>query len=233
MDGEWSEGKNRDYRLNDYRDVEDRCECERRINVNGKGTVRAVPDIAVVMMGVTNEGKDLNGVQKGNAELSDRVIYTLSKLGIDDRDMETQSYSIEPIYEFVDGKQIFMGYRVRNILKVTIREIEKTGKIIDAAVKAGANTVNSIDFDISEEDGYYYQALKLAVEDAVRRAEVVSKTMGVNVNRIPVSVAEESYGPVPMVLGAFSDSRIAATPVRPKAIEITATVKAAFEYYRE
>lgn len=230
MDGEWFDGRVRDYGLNDHRGDEDKCGCERRINVNGKGTVKAVPDIVVVMMGVTNEGKDLNGVQKENAELSERVVYALTKLGIDDRDIETQSYSIEPVYEFVEGKQILRGYRVRNILKVTIREIEKTGKIIDAAAKAGANTVNSIDFDISEEYGYYYQALKLAVEDAVRRAEVVSKTMGVNVNRIPVSVAEESYGPIPMVLGAFSDSRVATTPVRPKAIEITATVKAAFEY---
>lgn len=233
MDREWFDGASGEYSLNSYRNDEELCRCENRINVNGKGSVKAVPDIAVVIMGVTSEGKDLNAVQKENAELTERVIFTLSKLGIDDRDIETEAYTVEPVYDFVEGKQVFRGYRVRNILRVTIREIGKTGRIIDAAVKSGANTVSSINFDISEEWGYYYQALKLAVEDAVRKAEVVSKTMGVNVDRIPVSVTEESYGPIPMVLGAFTESRIAATPIRPKGIEITATVKAVFKYDRE
>lgn len=232
-DREWCDRENAQYDYNGYRHEEDLCKCEERINVNGKGRVKVVPDIAVAILGVITDGKDLNAVQKENSELTERVIFTLSKLGIDDRDMETESYSIEPIYDFVEGKQVFKGYKVRNILKVTVRDITKTGKIIDAAVKSGANSINSINFDISEEQGYYYQAIKLAVEDAIRKAEVVSKTMGVNVDRIPVSVTEESYGPIPMVLGAFSESKLAATPIMPKGIEIVATVKAVFKYDNE
>lgn len=233
MDREWFDGENAQYNLRSYRHDEDLCKCENRINVNGKGSVKAIPDIAIVILGVVTEGKDLNAVQKENAELTERVIFTLSKLGIDDRDIETENYSVEPMYDFVEGKQVFRGYKVMNMLRVTVREIGKTGKIIDSAVRSGANTVNSINFDISEEWGYYYQALKLAVEDSVRKAEVVSKTMGVNVDRIPVSVTEESYGPIPMVLGAFAESKITATPIRPKSIEITATVKSVFKYDNE
>lgn len=209
------------------------CKCENRINVNGKGSVKAAPDIAVVSMGIENEGKDLNTVQRENAEIAERVIRALVRLGIDERDIETASYLVEPVYDYPEGKQVFRGYRVKNILRVTVRDISSTGRIIDAAVKNGVNNVNSIDFDISEQEGYYYQALKLAVEDAVRKAEVVSKTIGVNLVRVPVNVTEESYGPIPMVLGAYAESKAAVTPIRPKRIEITASVKAVFKYDNE
>lgn len=231
--GQWSGDETIPYYSEAYRNAEDLCKCENRINVNGRGSVKAVPDIAVVILGVVTEGKDLNAVQKENADTMDRAIFSLSKLGIDDRDIETESYSVEPMYDFLEGKQIFRGYKVRNMLRVTLREIGKVGRTIDTVVKSGANTVSSIDFDISEQSGYYYQALKLAVEDAVRKAEVVSKTMGVNVDRIPLIATEESYGPIPMVLGAFSESKIAATPIRPKGVEITASVKGVFKYYNE
>ncbi|MDF2672262.1 MAG: hypothetical protein K0R09_527 [Clostridiales bacterium] len=233
LKGQWFDEENSPYYSEAYRNEEDLCKCENRINLNGKGSVKAIPDIAIVILGVVTEGKDLNAVQKENADIMERVIFSLSKLGIDDRDIETESYVVEPMYDHVEGKQIFRGYKVRNMLRVTVREIGKTGRIIDSAVKSGANTVSSIDFDISEQGGYYYQALKLAVEDSVRKAEVVSKTMGVNVDRIPVIVTEESYGPIPMVLGAFAESKIAATPIRPKGIEITASVKSVFKYYDE
>jgi uncharacterized protein YggE len=231
LKGQWFEEENGPYYSQSYRNEEyELCKCENRINVNGKGSIKAAPDIAVVILGVVTEGKDINAVQKENAELTERVIFALSKLGIDDRDIETETYAIEPMYDFIEGKQIFRGYKVRNILRVTVREIARAGKIIDTAVRSGVNAVNSIDFDISEQGGYYYQALKLAVEDAVRKAEVVSKTMGVNVDRIPVSVKEESYGPIPMVLGAFAESKMATTPIRPKQVEFVASVKAVFKY---
>lgn len=230
MDREWFDEENKRYDFDGYHLDEEKCKCEERINVNGKGSVKVVPDIAVVNMGVEREGKDLNAVQKENAEITERVIRTLVKLGIDERDIETASYSIEPVYDHIEGKQIFRGYKVRNLLRVTVRDIGSAGRIIDTAVKNGVNIVNNIEFDIAEQEGYYYQALKLAVEDAVRRAEVVSKTMGVNIIRVPVSVTEESYGPIPMVLGLSTDSKIAATPIRPKKIEITASVKAVFKY---
>jgi uncharacterized protein YggE len=231
--GKWLNKENSPYDFYGYRSEDETCKCEYRINVNGKGSVKVVPDIAVVILGVVTEGKDLNAVQKENADITERVIFALSKLGIDDRDIETENYIVEPMYDYVEGKQIFRGYKVSNILRVTVREIARAGKIIDTAVRSGVNTVSSINFDISEQSGYYYQALKLAVEDAVRKAEVVSKTMGVNFDRIPVNVAEESYGPIPMVLGAFTESKLAVTPIRPKRVEIAASVKAVFKYDNE
>lgn len=222
------------YMDREWCDIDDEiCKCENRINVNGKGRIKAAPDIAVVSMGIENEGKDLNTVQRENADIAERVIRALIRLGIDERDIETASYLVEPVYDYPEGKQVFRGYRVKNILRITVRDIGSTGRIIDTAVKNGVNNVNSIDFDISEQEGYYYQALKLAVEDAVRKAEVVSKTIGVNLVRVPVSVTEESYGPIPMVLGAYTESRAAVTPIRPKRIEITASVKAVFKYDNE
>lgn len=230
---EWYGEENDGYELYRYFRDDELCKCENRINVNGKGSVKAAPDIVIVNMGIENEGKDLNAVQKENAETAERVIRTLVKQGIDERDIETASYLVEPVYDYIGGKQVFRGYRVKNMLRVTIRDMVSAGRIIDAAVKNGVNNVSSIDFDISEKEGYYYQALKLAVEDAVRKAEVISRTMGVNVIRVPVNVFEESYGPIPMVLSAFTETKAAVTPIRPKRVEITASVKAVFRYDNE
>lgn len=230
MERGWHDIENDKYNLREYEESGESCPCENRISVNGRGSIRVTPDTAVITMGIEMEGMDLNALQRENAEISQRVIRILVRMGIDEKDIETASYVVEPLYEYVEGRQIFKGYRVKNLLRVTVRELDSAGRIVDTAMKNGFNTVNSIDFDISDHSGYYYQALKLAVEDAVRKAEVISRTMGVNFTRIPVSVTEESYGPIPMVLGAFSDSKIAVTPIRPKKIEVAATVKAVFKY---
>jgi uncharacterized protein YggE len=211
-------------------DTESINRCINKMSINGRGNIKANPDIAVLNMGVTTEGTDLMSAQRENAVKTERVIEALKKAGIEDRDIETASYVIEPIYEYVEGKQIFKGYRVRNLLKVTVRDMGRTGQIIDTGVRNGTNIVRDVEFSVSNPSRYYDQALRLAIEDAVRKAEVAANTIGVSLNRVPKEIVEESFGVVLGVQSASMDVKAAVTPIRPGPIDVTANVKTTFCY---
>lgn len=199
------------------------------MSLEGTGGVKVNPDIAAVTIGITTEDLSLEKAQQENAVKAAAVVGTLRKLGIAESDIQTQSYSVDPQYDYPDGKQVFTGYKVTHLYRVIIRDIAKTGAVIDGAVKNGANVVGNIDFTLSDPAVYYRKALKLAVRDAVSKAEELERTLDVQVNKTPVSITEESRGdvsPAPVMMLKAE----AATPVQPGMLEVTARIKAVFEY---
>ena len=108
--------------------------------------------------------------------------------------IQTQNYNIRPNYDYIDGKQVFRGYEVSNNLKVLIRNINFAGEIIDTAVKNGANTVSGINFIVSDQTKYYYEALRLAIEDAQNKASVMANELKVKLNIIPIQINEQDKG---------------------------------------
>ena len=201
---------------------------DNKMNINGKGSVMIKPDIAVVNIGVVTENKDLKTAQAENAAKSTAVYNTLIKNNVLEKDIMTESYTITPEYDYVEGKQIFRDYRVSNIFKVTIRDLSKVGEIIDDAVASGANTVNSIRFTSSNLDFYYRQALNIAIDDAIKKAESIERNLDIIVNKIPVSITEQSVGFVPVPL--YSVSVDGTTPIKSGEIEVSASVTVVFTY---
>lgn len=199
------------------------------LNLNGKGAVQVKPNIAVVSIGVVTEDKDLNTALKENTMKMSKVIDSLKGMGIAEKDIKTQSYNIELNYDYVEGKQIFKGYRVRNILSVTVRDINSVGNVINTAVDNGANIVNSINFTVSNPALYYREALNLAIKDAVEKAAVIEKSLKIVVNKTPIKVFEETYGYAPVETDGLM-MKAAAPQIMPGQTEITASIKAVFNY---
>lgn len=200
-----------------------------RIKVNGIGVVKVQPNIAIISLGVVTENKNLEVAQVQNAEISTKVINGLKDMGIPNKDISTKNYTIEPQYDYVEGKQIFRGYKVTNTLNVTIRDINRVGEIIDTSVKNGVNVVDNIKLTVDNMSIYYSKALNLAVKDAVRKAVEIGNTLRVNVNKIPVSIVEESYKeiiPQETMVKAYSSS----TPIMSGEINITAKIESIFNY---
>lgn len=201
-----------------------------KLKVYGEGRVRVQPDTAVVTLGVSTENMQLSMAQQENAARMRRVIDVLRSMGIDAKDIQTQSYVIEPQYDYIEGKQVFRGYRVINILSVKIKDLDKVGVIIDASVNAGANIVNNINFIVSNSSEYYKEALRLAIKDGQSKALVIGNELKVRLNPIPVKVVEQVNSdrvpPLPMVLKAAE----AVTPIESGEIEIVARVEADFIY---
>src|SRR5690606_34743728 len=128
--------------------------------------------------------------QKENALIMSRVLETISAMGIPRDQIQTVSYRITPMYDYVEGSQIFTGYEVVNAVQVTIDEIERAGAVIDAAVQAGVNRIPVIRLEVKGNEAAYKQALTLALADAQAKANTVAKSMNLQTQPIPMKIVE-------------------------------------------
>lgn len=212
---------------------------ENIVTVNGLGTVKVKPDIAYVNVGVEIFDTDAKKAQDDNAKLMDKVVSSIKENGIKDEDIKTISYDIykSTKYEppsFGGKENRIEGYYSRNIVEVTVRDIESVGKIADLAGESGANVIGNIRFGISDEEKYYNEALKLAMKNAKGKAETILSTFGAKVDK-PYRVQENSNG-VPFIYRETSMMKAAMgdeafnTPISTGELEITARLLVDYKY---
>ncbi len=114
------------------------------ITVSGYGTVDAYPDEAVLRLAVVTQAEDAKNASEENVKKMDAVLAALCEIGISEDDAVTSGYRVWPQYSWRDEEQQLTGFQVRNSLTVTVRDIEKIGGVIDAALFAGANEINRL-----------------------------------------------------------------------------------------
>jgi len=170
----------------------------RTMNVNGTGKAYLTPDIAYINIGVQTEKKDASEAVASNNTQVQKVTTALKAAGVDEKDIQTTNFSIYPQPKFDDKGQPTgeITYVVQNTVSVTVRDIAKIGDILDSAVKAGANNIYGIQFDVSDKN----EALTLAREQAVKNAEKaandLAKASGVTLGAVQTI---SSYGGGPPV----------------------------------
>lgn len=204
------------------------------INVTGNGKVSASPDIAYISLGVITEDKVANTAQQNNANAMDQIISKIKGLGIAAEDIKTVGYNINPKYDYnkETGESNITGYTVNNTVQVTVRDIKKTGNVIDVASANGVNITNGISFGLSDYEKYYNQALKSAVTAAKKRAETIAWALSINLKK-PVTVTENG-GSTPVYnyrsYDLKADTAAVSTPVEAGTIEVSASVNMVYEY---
>jgi uncharacterized protein YggE len=207
---------------------------KKTINISGQAKVTAAPDIAYISLGVISEDKDAKVAQKANAAAMEKVVASIKANGIKDEDIKTENYSITPKYNYIEktGIGTIVGYTVNNTVSVTVRDLTKTGNIIDSASDSGVNVSSNISFGLSNYEKYYNDALKNAVLAAKKKAVTIAEALGVTL-KAPISISEGG-GYSPLMNYATYDMKAssagAATPVQSGSIEITANVNAVYEY---
>lgn len=167
------------------------CDANRNIQVTGKAVVNVPPDRALIQLGVQSNGKTPQDVQAKNAATINEVIKTLKRLGVEGKDISTDRYVIEPIYEDYDSLRI-KGYRIHNIVAITMREVDKTSDAIAAAFQAGANQVVHVEFYTSELRKYRDQAREMAMKAAAEKANALSQAAGAETGCV-LSISENSW----------------------------------------
>ncbi len=196
------------------------------LTVSGEGKVSVTPDRAIITLGVVTEHVQLAEAQKENNEKMASVIHSLIRLGIPRENIKTAEFRIEPQYDYVEGKQVFRGYKVTHLLRVTIDQVAAVGRIVDTAVANGANQVTSVQFTVSEPTVYYNQALSLALTNSLRKAETLAQSMGVTLLRIPVDIEEVTQAaPQPILYRTAAE-----TPIQPGEVEIVAQIRVKYLY---
>lgn len=163
------------------------------ISVSGIGEVSFEPNIAYVALGVSGVFQD---VSKGQREINDSVNKFLVKTkGVIPADnISTERLNINQNYEYISGKRQFVGYNIEQQLKVKLDDVKLIGKVIDLAVESGLNNIGQVVFSSSKLDEYNQKALKLALLDAKKKAELIAGTM--NVGKIKLKNISESGGSV-------------------------------------
>lgn len=204
------------------------------ISVDGSGVVYGTPDTATLSIGVTTSSKDSTEAQNSNASKSSAVQNAIKALGISEKDITTRNYSFRPTYTRDNsGKSKLSGYEVNNSISVKIKDLSKTGTVIDTALNNGATRVNSLDFSISNTKNLRKQALSQAVEDARDKAEIIASGLGkhiIGVKNVTESVSPFNYHHYNTMFSAkaLSSDGNASTPIESGELSLTATVHVDF-----
>ncbi|WP_066320263.1 SIMPL domain-containing protein [Bacillus sp. FJAT-29814] len=201
------------------------------LELTGEGSVSATPDMSIITMGVNSEDPNLTNAQQENNETTTKVIQSLINSGISKENIKTADYRIEMVYDYENGKQTLRGYRVVHLLQVQNHQIERTGFIVDTAVRNGANTITNIEFKVKNPQIYYSQALALALSDAQFKAVELTREMGVKLNKVPLSIQELNQTPpiIPLQPALFAKSE-AGTPIQPGKLKINASLQVKYSY---
>lgn len=202
------------------------------IKVEGNGSVIIDPDLATITFGIITEDEDLQKAQIENQQRANTVLKALMGIGIKRDDIQTIDYRVEKIYEYIEGERVFKGYKVINRFRVTVRDVENVGEVIDVAVNNGANEVSNISFSLSQPNIHYRKALSMAVSNAVTKALQIGRTLGVKVNPTPLRLIEESYESDYIPRQPTYRAPEEETPILPQDVIIKAKVLAEFVYVK-
>jgi uncharacterized protein YggE len=186
---------------------------QRRMVVTGEGEAAAAPDIALLSLTVMREASTANEALEANSSAMQDVIAAVKAFGIEDRDIQTAGIQINPRYAYStgsDGAQQgkLVGYQVLNTLSLRIRDVGKTGEILDKAVSLGVNQGGNVQFTNEDPSDTLDEARRKAVADAISKARVLSEAAGIKLGRvIEISDSMPFQPPIPMVAKSFAAER--------------------------
>jgi len=202
--------------------------------IEGQGQLKAQPDQAIITLGVVTENSDVQIAQEENTSISNSVIQKLLQVGINDNEIRTTIYSVNPRYDYIEGKSTLRGYEVEHQFEVTVTDLGTIGIIYDTAVKNGANRSGMLQFLISQQDAFYRRALKKAVQNAKEKADEIAKTIGASLSPIPIKITEQLIQPIrpfpAFSAGAAAVTKIEAPPIQAGDYTINASVKIVYAY---
>lgn len=201
----------------------------RQISVEGTGRVAAVPDMAIVQLGVQREARDAGSALSAASEAMTSVLSQIADAGIDPQDVQTTGIGLRPVWNHSqDGSPPRVtSYVASNDLIVRVEDLDLLGDLLTAVVGEGANTMNGLNFDVTNKAELEDRARVAAVEDAARKATQLAEAAGVRLGAVAsLSEGQQISQPGPMLEMAMSDR--AAVPVAAGQIEITVTVRAVY-----
>jgi uncharacterized protein YggE len=173
----------------------------RTLNVNGVGAAYLTPDIAYIYIGVHNEGATASESVAANKTQTAAVLDALKKAGVDDKDLRTTNFSIYPSQQYdANGKVTGTIYMVDNTVYVTVRNLDGLGSLLDDTIAAGANSINSIQFDVADKTAAVKEARAKGVEDAKTQAQELADAAGITLGEIQ-NISFYDNSPYPVVDG--------------------------------
>ncbi len=201
------------------------------ITVSGTGTISAPADTASIYVIVETSSPDAAQAASDNAAISQKVWDAAMAAGAADQGITTTSYNL---YPETNQQKKSTVYRVQNSMKVTVRDLKKTGAVTDAALKAGATRIGQVQFTLENAEPYKARAIQAAVQDAKSKADAIAAGLGctitgvrsVSVGDVRTSAPQPQYRMLNASLAAGGDN---ATNLTPGDQDITGNVTIVYE----
>jgi uncharacterized protein YggE len=208
-----------------------RAQPEPTISVTGVGRAAVRPDTAIATVGVEARAPRLADASADVARRMTAVLQQVKALGVADRDVTTVAYTVEPLIAQRRAEEDpvrIVGYRASNAARITVRALDQVGRVLDAAVAAGANTLRGLHFTVDDPTRAEADARARAVQNAATRARELAAAAGVQLG--PLLLLTEGAQP-PQPLYDRLQARPLSTAIAPGPIEsgdqeITITVEA-------
>ncbi len=222
------------------------------ISVSGEGKAFGKPDIAMVRLGVhTQEMKSQDAVNKNNEKMN-AVIKAIKDLGVADKDIQTTSYNLTPIYDYprilspagslssgvasapvyINGGRVFSGYSLDQQISVKIRNFDKISDILDKATSNGATNVGDLQFTIDNPEKIQAEARAMAIAKAKEKLKDITGQSGLKVGKlVNLSEGYNNY-PQPMyaqAAGMMKDSGSVAPQIQTGQQEVDSTVTLTYQ----
>ncbi|PIP74866.1 MAG: hypothetical protein CO135_03135 [Candidatus Levybacteria bacterium CG_4_9_14_3_um_filter_35_16] len=206
-------------------------------HVQGEGKATAIPDTVTVTVGVTQDASEVIQAQSKVNQTTNKIIADLKKLGINEKNIKTQNYSVNPKYNYTSMGNKPDGYTVSQEIEIESKLIEKINKVIDLATIDGANIINGTNFTFSDElqKKLENQAREDAVKDAKQKAETLSKAAGMNLGKVvDITESNDRVYPIPMMktqegIAGTTQASVPPTQVTPGENTVNITVNITYE----
>ena len=198
--------------------------------------VEAEPDLVTVSAGVTTQARTAVEAMAANATQMTAVIDRIKQLGIAERDIQTTGITLGAMYDYNQQtqRQVFRGYQASNRVSVKLRQIDRTGEVLDALVAAGATDLGGPDWSIDDDTAARAQARRQAMETARAQALEYARAAGFSdIRLLEVSETIAPQPPMPYLRNvARAEVAQAASPVQPGLVQAGVTVRVTYEMTR-
>lgn len=206
---------------------------QRSLDVTGTGMVYLAPDVAYINIGVHTEKDTAADAVAENNTQTQQVIAAIQAAGVDVKDIKTSNFSIYPNtqYDPQTSQKIGTTYVVDNTVNVTVRKLDQLGNMLDAAVKSGANSVNSVQFDVFDKTAALQQARTQAVKDAQTQAQQLAGDAGVSLGDVQsITFVNNIPTPIMDTFGKGGGAALAAPSVPIQSGQMVLTVTVSMTY---
>lgn len=209
------------------------------IDVQGTSSITKPADKATLSIGVETTAATAKEAEANNTKISNELYDALKGLGLTEKDYKTQSFNVYPQQKWEDGQSTVIGYTAQHMISIDTEQLDKVSEILGAAVKAGANNIYGVNFDLTQDtrENARAEAYKKATEYARIKADSIAEGLGVKITGIErVSDSNYDYMPYRSTVGMaeFAQAKDSAsgapTPVQVESGEVTVTANIAVSY---
>lgn len=212
--------------------IQQESEANRQIEVQGSATIEARPDVAKLTLGVqTGPQSTAEAALRILEQRFSNVVESISSAGVNEEDIRTTNLSINPVYDFAEGRQTLRGFEASESVEVTIRDLTQVGEVLTRATGEGVNQAGGITFSSENEEMIQTEAEQEAIKDARQKAEMLADALGVRLGDVKSFNASSQKGgqPIPFAADAAAVAERSQLPVPSGTQEVQANVTVTYE----